>query len=38
MKRNRRARGSMMTMIDWMFAVQLWDYNDHICGPFFLDK
>lgn len=38
MKRNRRARDSMMTMIDLMFAVRLWDYNDYFCGVFFFDK
>lgn len=39
MKRNRRARDSMMTMIDLMFAVHLWDYNDCFCGVlFFFDK
>lgn len=28
----------MMTMIDLMFAVRLWDYNDYFCEVFFFDK
>lgn len=35
MKRNRRARDSMMTMIDLIFPVHLWDYDDYFCGVFF---